>query len=367
MPPQQPVLPRVSPVGRVTLQTVADKVGVSRMTVSNAFSRPDQLSAPLRKKILDAAQALGYAGPDPAARALVRGTSGSVGVLMTDSLSYAFTDEVATGFLGAVTAELAPTGLALSLVSTTVKGDRIPARDVPMDGALIYSCQGDSEALAWLRRRGIPLVYVDQVPDTSVPTVNVDDRGGARAAAQHLIDLGHRRIGIVTGERTGPHNVLVPPEAETEHHTSRERRAGWTEALSAVGVVPLVVRQPLDLVPQNAGYEAAKVLLGQPEPPTAILCFSDVIAYWVVRAAEDLGLSVPTELSVVGFDDNPLARRMRPELTTVKQDIDAKGRTAAAALTASIAAAQEGTVREPEHVMLPTELVVRESTAPVPR
>ena len=90
----------------VTLQTVADRVGVSRMTVSNAFSKPDQLSAPLRKKILDAAKQLGYAGPDPAARALVRGTSGSVGVLMTDSLSYAFTDEVSTGFLSAISEEL---------------------------------------------------------------------------------------------------------------------------------------------------------------------------------------------------------------------------------------------------------------------
>ena len=364
MAPPGPTLPRVGQVGRVTLRTVADQVGVSRMTVSNAFSRPDQLSAPLRRKILDAAQALGYAGPDPAARALVRGTSGSVGVLMTDSLSYAFTDEVATGFLSAVTGELAPTGLALSLVSTTVKGARIPARDVPMDGALVYSCQGDSEALAWLKRRGLPLVYVDQVPDPDVSSVNVDDRGGARAAAQHLVDLGHRRIGIVTGERTGPHNVLVAPDAETEHHTSRQRMAGWTDALSAAGIVPLVVRQPLS--PDGAGYEAAKVLLAQPEPPTAILCFSDVIAYWVVRAAEDLGLEVPADLSVVGFDDNPLARRMRPELTTVKQDVAAKGRTAAAALTASIAAVQEGAASEPEHVVLPTELVVRESTGPVP-
>ena len=362
-----PALPRLTPVGRVTLQTVADEVGVSRMTVSNAFSRPDQLSAPLRRKILDAAQALGYAGPDPAARALVRGTSGSVGVLMTDSLSYAFTDEVATGFLGAVTSELAPTGLALSLVSATVKGDRIPARDGPMDGALVYSCQGDSEALAWLKRRGLPLVYVDQVPDPDVPTVNVDDRGGARAAAQHLVDLGHRRIGIVTAERTGPHDVLVAPDAETEHHTSRERMAGWTEPLSAAGITPLVVREPLDQVPEGPGYEAARILLAQPDPPTAILCFSDVIAYWVVRAAEELGLSVPAQLSVVGFDDNPLARRMRPELTTVRQDVEAKGRAAAAALTAAIAAAQEGAPREPEHVLLPTELVVRESTGPAPR
>ncbi len=349
-------------MGRVTLQTVADKVGVSRMTVSNAFSRPDQLSETLRSTILAAAAELGYSGPDPAARALARGSAGSVGVLMTDSLSYAFTDEVATGFLGAVTAELAPTGLALSLVSSSVTGPRIPARDVPMDGALVYSCLGDSAALDWLVRRNLPLVYVDQDPPADAPSINVDDRGGARSAAQHLVDLGHRRVGIVSGERHGPYDVLVEPLMASEHHVSRERMLGWTDALSPAGIEPLVVRQAL--TPEDGAYQAAGVLLDLDEPPTAILCFSDVMAYWVVRAAEDRGLSVPGDLSVVGFDDNPLARRMRPALTTVRQDVAAKGRAAAAALTEAIETVQAGGTPEARHVLLPTELVVRDSTAP---
>ena len=95
-------------MARVTLQTIADRVGVSRMTVSNAFSRPDQLSSELRGRILTAAEELGYAGPDPSARALARGTTGAVGVLLTDSLKYAFNDEVATTFLGAIAEELTP-------------------------------------------------------------------------------------------------------------------------------------------------------------------------------------------------------------------------------------------------------------------
>ena len=349
-------------MGRVTLQTVADKVGVSRMTVSNAFSRPDQLSETLRSTILAAAAEHGYSGPDPAARALARGSAGSVGVLMTDSLSYAFTDEVATGFLGAVTAELAPTGLALSLVSSSVTGPRIPARDVPMDGALVYSCLGDSAALDWLVRRNLPLVYVDQDPPPDAPSINVDDRGGARSAAQHLVDLGHRRVGVVSGERHGPYDVLVEPLMASEHHVSRERMLGWTDALSPAGIEPLVVRQAL--TPEDGAYQAAGVLLDLDEPPTAILCFSDVMAYWVVRAAEDRGLTVPGDLSVVGFDDNPLARRMRPALTTVRQDVAAKGRAAAAALTEAIETVQAGGTPEARHVLLPTELVVRDSTAP---
>ncbi len=351
-------------MGRVTLQTVADKVGVSRMTVSNAFSRPDQLSEGLRATILAAADELGYCGPDPAARALARGDAGSVGVLMTSSLSYAFTDEVATGFLGAVTDELAPSGLALSLVPTSVSGPRVAARDVPMDGALVYSCLGDSAALDWLVRRRIPLVYVDQDPVPDVPSVNVDDRGGARSAAQHLIDLGHRRVGIVTAERTGPHNVLVAPDSDTEHHVSRQRMLGWTDALSAAGVEPLVIRQALS--PDDGAYGAATLLLERDDRPTAILCFSDVMAQWVVRAAEDLGLAVPDDLSVVGFDDSPLAARMRPALTTVRQDVAGKGREAAAALVDAIARAQDGRAPHPRHLLLPTELVVRASTGPVP-
>jgi DNA-binding LacI/PurR family transcriptional regulator len=355
-------------MSRVTLQTVADKVGVSRMTVSNAFSRPDQLSQNLRDKILAAAAELGYAGPDPAGRALARGTSGSVGVLMTDSLTYAFTDEVANGFLGAVAAELAPSGLALTLLSSYARGDRVPARDVPMDGALVYSCDADSGALDWLIRRGLPLVYVDQAPDPKVPTVNVDDRAGARAAAQHLVDLGHQRVGIVTGELTGPHNVLVPADEPSQHHVSRQRMLGWTDALRAAGIEPLVVRQALTSTgaAEETTYDAARVLLDRPDRPTAVLCFSDVIARWVVRAADDLGLRVPDDLSVVGYDDSPLARRLRPELTTVRQDVAGKGRAAAAALTDAMARAQEGEQVDPGHLLLPTELVVRESTGPAP-
>ena len=113
-------------MARVTLQTIADRLGISRMTVSNAFSRPDQLSDSLRKRVLAAAEELGYVGPDPAARALARGSTGAVGILLTDSLKYAFTDEVATNFLGAVADELAPSGRALTLLSTNEHDDVVP-------------------------------------------------------------------------------------------------------------------------------------------------------------------------------------------------------------------------------------------------
>jgi len=344
------------------MQTIADRLGVSRMTVSNAFSRPDQLSAELREKILETATAMGYVGPDPVARALARGRAGTVGVLLTDSVSDAFTDEVATGFLAALTLELAPTGTALTLLTSTDEGEVIPARDLALDGAVVYSCRPDSEARRWLVRRRLPLVLVDQDPVEGVACVNVADREGAHAAAQHLVDLGHRRIGIVT--------FGGAPDSGISSHPEHERMAGWTEALSAAGITPTV---EIVLAHGDAeAEEAAGRLLDRPDRPTGILCFSDLLALGVVRAAGARGLAVPQDLSVVGFDDSPVASRIDPPLTTIRQDVEAKGRAAAAALVAALDALEEGAPEVPgrtpwaPHLRLPTELVVRDSTAPPP-
>ena len=347
-------------MARVTLQTIADRVGVSRMTVSNAFSRPDQLSNDLRIRILTAAEELGYAGPDPSARALARGTTGAVGVLLTDSLRDAFADEVATTFLGAIADELAPTGLALTLLAAPEQADVLPARDVPMDGALVYSCNRHSAAVDWLKRRKVPLVYVDQVPTAGIPSINIDDRSGARAAAQHLVDLGHRHVGILIANVDGPAGIVTDP-LSADNHVIRQRMLGWLDALNAAGIEPTVAQD--GEADDGADFGGARALLDAADRPTAILCFSDVLAYGVVQAAYARGLDVPADLSVVGFDDNPLAKRTRPPLTTVRQDIAAKGHAAAAALTAAIQGARTGNPARARHVLLPTELVIRESTA----
>jgi DNA-binding LacI/PurR family transcriptional regulator len=348
---------------RVTLQTIADRVGVSRMTVSNAFSKPDQLSGPLRERILAAAQELGYVGPDPAARALAKGSTGAVGVVFTHSLRFAFTDLVATSFLGAIAEELAPTGLSLTLLTSADDGDIVPARDVAMDGALLYSCDSTSRAVDFLHRRRLPLVYVDQDPVDHIASVNVDDRGGARAAARHLLDLGHRRIGLLMSGVHGPYGLLDVPDAG-EGHATRQRLLGWLDELGPAGAELITARQ------DGAGLEqarwGARLLLDRPDRPTAVLCFSDAVAYGALQVAAELDIDVPGELSVVGFDDNPLAAQVRPRLTTVRQDIAAKGRAAAAALATAIGRARTGSTAPAEHVLLPTELVIRESSGPAP-
>lgn len=349
-------------VSRVTLRTIADRVGVSRMTVSNAFSRPDQLSAELRDRILATAAELGYAGPDPSARALARGRVGAVGVLLTDSLSYAFTDEVATRMLATIAEELGPSGYALTLLTSGAHEDFVPARDVPLDAAIVYSCEPAARSSAWLRDRQLPLVFIDQAPIEGYASVNIDDRGGARAAAQHVVDLGHRRIAVITNLDDHPSGPLPDDPGGEVTHNAAERLAGCLDVLVPAGIEPL--RLNASATSEQEGHHAAQALLSLPAPerPTAVLAFSDRIAAGVIAAALDAGLAVPEDLSVVGYDDAGFAVHLRPALTTVRQDVVAKGVEASRLLLAAIAGETEV-----ERVQLPTELVIRASTAPPAR
>ena len=340
----------------MTLQTIADRVGVSRMTVSNAFSRPDQLSAGLRERILGVATELGYAGPDPAARNLARGKAGTVG-LLTDSLSDAFDDEVTAGFVGAIAAELGPTGSAITLLTSSVYDDFVPARDIALDGALVYSCFAESSATEWLIRRRLPLVFVDQRPRDGYDSVNIADREGARLAAQHVVDLGHREIGIATSSYGDPTGVSSSPFA-TDNSVSADRLAGWMDAIHGAGVDAVIDQVPKH--PEIAGPDLAAALFDRDRRPTAIVCISDAVALGVIRSAHARGIRVPDDLSVVGFDGTFIGAVSQPSLTTIRQDIAGKGRAAAASLLRRMA----GSTAEPERVVLPVELVPGGSTAP---
>ena len=351
-------------MARITLQTIADRVGVSRMTVSNAFSRPDQLSVDLRGKILAAADQLGYSGPDPAARALARGSTGAVGVLLTDSLEHAFTEEINARLLASIAAELGPTGMALTLLGSSWRDDLLPARDVPMDGALIYSCDSASTSVGWLKKRKMPIVFIDQTPVKGYSSINIDDRGGARVATQHLIDLGHRRIAIVTTSTTIPSGVVVTGSAFSTHPVAKNRLLGWLDALTSAAITPQIVNAASTTV--ESGFAACGPLLDTDATvrPTAILCFCDTIAVGVVHYAEQAGIRVPADLSIIGFDDTALAEHTRPPLTTIRQDVAAKGRAGGIAIISAITANRNGQPSKARHLVLPTSLVVRGSTGP---
>ena len=182
-----------------------------------------------------------------------------------------------------------------------------------------------------------------------------------------MVDLGHRRVGIlISGGSPGTVGRLADPRRDAEgwKYVSRRRLAGFLDVLEPAGAT--VVVHHVDQYGDRVAAEQARLMLGSDARPTAILAYSDVLAAGGLRAAEELGLTVPGDLSVVGFDDNPLATRVRPELTTVRQDAYAKGTSAARALTASLRAAKDDRPVEPVEVVLPTELVVRESSGPAP-
>jgi DNA-binding LacI/PurR family transcriptional regulator len=346
----------------VTLQTIADRVGVSRMTVSNAFSRPDQLSSELRDQILAAAADLGYIGPDPAARALARGTVGTIGVMLTDALHYAFTDEIATRMLAAMSVELATTGRGLTLLTTVEHDGFIPARDIPMDGAIVFACHAPSAPIHWLEQRKLPLVFVDQAPQERHASVNIDERGGARAAAQHVIDLRHHRVAFATnvdGQRSG--EIDRDAALSTSDYTMGYRLRGWFDVLDPLGIDPLIINGARSTEDYGESMAEAIGRIPARRRPTAVLAYSDRVAAGVVFGAQRLGLDVPGDLSVVGFDGATFGARMRPALTTVVQDVDAKGRAAAIAMNEALGARSDEA--PPTHVVLDTHLVVRESTA----
>jgi DNA-binding LacI/PurR family transcriptional regulator len=342
----------------ITLATIAEAVGVSRMTVSNAYNRPDQLSPRLRERILTTAKELGYGGPDPVARTLSRGETGSIGVVTDYPLTRAFTDPATVGFLHGVAQGCEQYARGMSLVP------RIEARDASLigaalvDGFVVYCVPEGDARLDAVRARRLPYTRVDFKPDPGQRDVNIDDEGAARAMADHLVALGHRRFGLILSTKD-PGETAAAAETRTLYFVEDARLAGWRAGLEAVGIDWSSV--PVAGTTADHGREMGRVagghLLDRAERPTAIIALSDELALGVLEAAAERGIAVPRELSVAGFDDIPDAARASPALTTIRQPHDRKGSEAVRLLLEDNPSGS---------VLLPTELVVRASTAPAP-
>ncbi|MEM7286794.1 MAG: LacI family DNA-binding transcriptional regulator [Actinomycetota bacterium] len=347
---------------RVTLQTIADRVGVSRTTVSNAYNRPDQLGEDLRARIMAAADELGYRGPDLAARSLRTGRTGTIGLVFTEDLRFVFTDPDTTHFIQGVaeTTALARTGLTMLPVPVGFDVHESALMAAPVDGYLVFSVAVDHPAVEVVRSRGVPTVVVDEPDIGDGAFVGIDDRAGARLAAEHLLGLGHARLGVLLGRvRTDGRSGRVDDTrlAEATVRIVRERLAGYRDATNDAGA-DLVVWEAGAMDP-DAGRNAALAMLGSHPHLTGVLCFSDQLAIGAAQACERLGLSVPGDISLVGFDDVPRASTWDPPLTTVRQPMVDKGRAAAELLLEQI----DGGAG-PRRVELPIELVVRSSSGP---
>lgn len=321
--------PRRSAPGarRVTLTQVAALAGVSVMTASYTYSRPARVSEGSRAKVLAAAECLGYAGPDPGARSLRRGTAQTLGVVLGEHLTYAFEDPQAARFLAGIAQVCAERGYGMSILPVTgAPGDAARVRAAVVDGFVVWTTAEDDPVLEAVRSVRRPAVVHGGPAVPGLGLVGVDNRAAARAVGTAAF-AGARRPAVVSfplsrgreagvGPGADPSGVLFPVTRERlEGYRLAARDAGfaWSEVTVAV-------------CSRNEAGEAEAVaarLLATPEPPDAIAAMSDEQAAGVMRAARAAGRSVPGDLAVTGWDDAEVASALG--LTTVAQSLRDQG------------------------------------------
>lgn len=344
----------------VKLADVARAAGVSLGTASNAFNRPDLVRPVVREQIFDAARSLGYAGPDPKGRLLMGGRAHAIGVIPPGRISVtaAFQVPFFTDFAGGIAEVCEENGASVLLISGAADRKEWAIRNALVDGFVLG--HRNEAALVAQRRDKVPCVVMDMDGGEGTSSVRVEGYRGARLAAEHLLALGHRRFAVLGMMREKGEAILHPPSADpalvAAYPLDQEKLAGYRDALAAAGIPfeTAVVVQSFNTPAEM--QVAAALLLGRLGGATAILAMSDRLAVALLTEATLRGIRIPSELSVVGFDDAYSARTSSPPLTTVSQDVTEKGRIAARILLS-------GEIRS---VTVPVRLVERASTAKAP-
>lgn len=341
---------------RPRIADVAREAGVSKTAVSFAFNQPERLSSETANRIRGVADGLGYR-PNPLARLLTQSRTMSIGVLTPQALAVTFSNPYFALFSEGVAEVAEELGYELHFISPLRGSLALAIARATVDGIVAIGLSVDHPEVEQIRGAGLPMVLVDadDVPDES--SIVVDDEAGAQAAAEHLLELGHRAMIVMAVE---PAEAAIGRQADG---VTARRLRGYQAALAAAGL-----SLPDDsVVAGRASIEGGAAALHRAwalqQRPTAVLAMSDAMAIGAMRAARELGLRVPDDLSIVGFDDVDLAALVDPPLTTVHQPIRQKGSDAVRLLLSEVDAGAE---RTPEHRRLETRLVVRGSTGPPP-
>lgn len=333
----------------LTIQDIAQRAGVSAMTVSNVINGKGSVRPANRQRVLDAIAETGYR-VNAMARSLAGGRNRMISVF-TPQLNRPYVSEVLQG--AAQAAERLNYDLVVMMLREGSISDFSMMTSLSVGALLIQP----SPEVAWARTN-LP-GHVVSVDGPSDHPFTVDNYGGARLAMQHLLDLGHTEIGFVSGLQAEPGSLDGTKPGPFERNDAHERLRGYRDCLAAVGLpVQHGYVQHGDFT-KASGERAARLLLSLARPPTAIFASGDALALGVIHVAQDLGLRVPGDLSVVGFDDLPIAAAARPSLTTVRQPLQQLGEVAIQTL-AVLAGGQDVALPAP----FATELVLRESSAP---
>ena len=332
-----------------TIRDIADLAGVSIATVSRVLNDRPDVAPETRETVLQVVREHGFS-TNRGARALSSGRTGMIG-LMLPLVSDAYFGPLLAGAAEA----LYESDMRIVLAPTLHRHDREVSvierlAHGTTDGAILMLPEETSDELAALQRQGFPFVIVDprEQPPEGIACVAAMHAAGAKQAVEHLLSLGHRRIGAIAGTRGW--------------YATEERLNGFRTALAGAGLLldPDLVVYSDWRIPR--GTEAARELLSLPDPPTAIFGFNDNVAIGALHAARERGLSVPHDLSVVGFDDTEQSLIVTPRLTTVSQPLAELGRMGVSLLTRIL----EGQRVDALRIELATRLVIRESTGPPP-
>ncbi|MDX1458187.1 MAG: LacI family DNA-binding transcriptional regulator [Marinobacter sp.] len=341
---------------RLTVKLMAEKLNVSTATISNAFNRPDQLSEARRRWILEECKRLGYMGPNAAARSLRTGRTGNVGVMLADNLAYSLTDPVASEFLHGLAEVFDQRHMNMLLLSSQEDDEtRNRIQESMVDGFIVYGWLTKGRTYERLLQQGKPIVAVDCDLE-GCTWVNVDNYEGARRSAEHALQQPPSDVAILGLRLVNTDRVCRVRDRElfTEARAISVRRLhGYQDALAAAGYA--VPSERIWSTPTNThqdAYQAAREALTSTPRPDLLLCMSDRIALAAIRAALQLGLRVPEDVRIVGFDGIPEGANLHPSLTTVCQQSAEKGRVAARILLGE---------QEDQSVLLPTCLRIRES------
>jgi LacI family repressor for deo operon, udp, cdd, tsx, nupC, and nupG len=331
-----------------TIGDVASRAEVSVATVSRALRGLPNVAPETRARVIAAADALHYVA-DPSASRLAAGRTRTIGVVVPriGQWYYATILDAVDAVVGAAAYDLLPFVLRDPEARERFL-DELPFRK-RVDGLVVIDVPMTDDQLRRTAGVDVPIVTVG-LRTQAFASLTIDNVQGARIATEHLIGLGHRCIGLIGG---------LPPEP-FDFPISRLRREGYEQALRARDV-PVVEDLIVDAeLTATGGAQAMQQLMHAPDRPTGIVAMSDEMAIAARQVARDLGLRVPEDISIVGFDDHELAEFVG--LTTVRQDVPAQGRAAAGWILEAVIRPPD----EPHHEVLPTRLVVRRSTAPVP-
>ncbi|MFT4259712.1 LacI family DNA-binding transcriptional regulator [Microbacterium sp.] len=313
---------------RATIADVARAAGVATSTASVVFSGRAKASAATRAKVLAAAAELGYAGPDPRAASLRRGRSGIVAVVLEGHLRTAFLDPVTTATMDGLTDGLADLSAGILLMRDEPgASDRSALVNAPVDAVVLIGSSGRTrESLEILRSRGLPIVVIEGDAGEGIPRITLDNAAAAADVARYVHGLGHRDVAIVTLP-LDPARERLPVTAERLANATVDVTVDRLEGVRTVYPDAPAISAAGSLI--DEGLIAGRTLLADPATrPTAVLAQSDLLAVGVIRAAEELRLRVPEDLSVAGFDGIAVDGLDGAVLTTSVQPAVEKGRAA---------------------------------------